>query len=324
VTGRVLFANAAVRRFARTDPEGTGVEEVSAIWGETLDREGRPIPPDRWPVRRALLGERGAAVEFRRPTPDGRERVLLNAATPILAPDGRLLGAVSVSTEITDLTRREVELRSALADKETLLQEVHHRTKNSLQMLATLLELQADAIRSPEGKAALEASGQRIYTIARLYEQLYQSMATGAVRLAPYLRRLAEGFRDTAKDTHNVDLTFHLPEGTLALDVGRAIPCGLIVNELLTNAVKHAFSARGTGEIGIELHEGADEIELRVWDDGVGLPPGMDLQHASTLGLRLIRILAQRLSARVAIENRPGARVTLTFPRHAEVPVEPP
>jgi PAS domain S-box-containing protein len=314
-TGRLLLANAAVRRDARAAPEGTGVERLPAIWGDMLDRQGRPIPPDAWPIRRALNGERGRTVEFRRVTPDGRERVLLNTATPIVGPTGQLIGAVSVSAEITDLTRREEELRSALADKETLLREVHHRVKNNLQTLCDLLYLQMEGMRDKERQADLQDAYSRVYAIARLHEQLYQSIENGRVRLPAYLTRLIQGFGDLYLAT---PITLDAPESELALDVDRAIHVGLIVNELVTNAMKHAFAGRQDGRVDVCLRRRGDQLELQVRDNGSGLPPHTDLTQATTLGLRIVRILVRSLRATVDVKNDHGTTFTLTLPLHAD------
>ena len=222
---------------------------------------------------------------------------------------------------LRERTRMEEALQQALADKETLLKEVHHRTKNNLQMLCSLLELQAQAIESPEGKEALELSTGRIYAIARLYEQLYRSMSSGQVILCEYLRGLAENFQNTYA-THGI--TVQLPPlNGIYLDVDRAIPCGLIVNELLTNAVKHAFPPEVRGTVGIGLRKVGAMVELRVWDNGRGLPADLDIATSTSLGLRLVRILALRLRADITVESYEGAAFTLTFPAHGDQPLDP-
>jgi two-component sensor histidine kinase len=208
------------------------------------------------------------------------------------------------------------ELRRALGDKETLIKEVHHRVKNNLQMLCSLLELQGEAIQSPEGREALELSTTRIYAIARLYEQLYRSMSSGQVVLCEYLAGLARNFQQTYSGS---GIVFHLPENKgIYLDMERAIPCGLILNELFTNAAKHAFPPGRPGEVGAEVDALGDRIRLRIWDNGRGLPEGFDLQQSNSLGLRLVRILAQRLKAEIRVETYEGAAFTLTFPSAAE------
>jgi len=185
-------------------------------------------------------------------------------------------------------------------------------------MICSLLELQADAIESPEGKAALEYSSNRIYAIARLYEQLYRAMSSGQVNLCDYLRGLAEAFQETSRDTSSAAITLKMRDAQISLDVDRAVPCGLIVNELLTNAAKHAFAPGGTGEIGIAVEEMGDRIQLYVWDNGRGLPAGVDVEHSSSLGLRLVAILARRLKAEVKVDSNQGTAFTFTFPSAPE------
>ena len=234
----------------------------------------------------------------------------------------------ALQADIGQRQRTEGALRTSLAERDaavalnaTLFREVHHRVKNNLQMLCSLLELQADAIESPEGKAALELSTTRIYTIARLYEQLYRSMTGGQVLLGEYLRGLAENLQQTYG---RPGIAFRLPALTaLALDVDRAIPCGLILNELVTNAVKHAFPGTATGEVGVDVQPVGDRIQFRVWDNGRGRPNGLDIEHSKSLGLRLVRILAQRLRADIKVESYEGTAFTLTFPLHADPPLEP-
>jgi two-component sensor histidine kinase len=209
-----------------------------------------------------------------------------------------------------------IDLRQALGDKETLIKEVHHRVKNNLQMLCSLLELQGEAIQSREGKEALELSTTRIYAIARLYEQLYRSMSSGQIVLCEYLAGLAQTFQQTYGGS---GLVFHLPENKgIYLDMERAIPCGLILNELFTNAAKHAFPPGAPGEVGADVEALGDRIRIRIWDNGRGLPQGLDIQRSNSLGLRLVRILAQRLKADIQVESYEGAAFTLTFPSAPE------
>jgi len=327
-SGVVLFANAVMKRRARLPVEGTTLAVGGTVWGKTTDGAGRALPVEQWPISRALRGETVHAVELHRTAADATSYVFLNSAAPVRNDSGEIIAAVAIDADITALKQTEDRLRqalrekeAALADKETLIQEVHHRTKNNLQMLCSLRELQADAIESPEGKQALELSTGRIYAIARLYEELYRSMSSGEVVLCEYLRGLGQNFSGMSNVT---GIRFELPaEDPISVEVDRAIPCGLIVNELLTNAVKHAFASGSRGVIGIGLERIGDQIQLRVWDNGRGLPPELDLLTAPSLGLRLVRILAQQLRAEVTMESRGGAVFTLTFPLRAALALDP-
>jgi two-component sensor histidine kinase len=218
------------------------------------------------------------------------------------------------------LARSVAERDAALADKDTLLREVHHRVKNNLQMLCDLIYLQMEAMAQPEQHADLQDAYSRIYAIARLHEQLYQSMQGGRIQLAEYLGRLAAGFGNLFPEARvRVDAS---ADG-VAVDVDRAIHVGLIVNELITNALKHAFPKGQPGEVSVALRTAGDQVRLQLRDNGRGLPVGFDLERTKTLGLRTVHLLSQRLRATLAVERSGGTVFTLTFPRDADTPVEP-
>jgi two-component sensor histidine kinase len=209
--------------------------------------------------------------------------------------------------------------QEALADNMTLLREVHHRVKNNLQMLCDLLYLQAEALPSPDAKDALCDAYGRVFAIARLHEQLYRSMTRGEVHLPEYLGRLVIGIHDVWAE---VPITLDAPEA-VTLDVDRAIHAGLIVNELVTNAAKHAFPAGRPGAVTVRVRAVGAQLELHVADDGKGLPADLDLERAKSLGLRIVHILARRLHATITVQNHMGTTFVIRFPLQAELPVAP-
>lgn len=237
-------------------------------------------------------------------------------------------GYVNVyGADVTARKRVEAELRATLAEKEaalqdnaTLLQEVHHRTKNSLQMLCDMLFLQGETTESPDGKAILEAAAQRIFAFARLHEQLYRSLERGRVQLCEYLQGVIKGFRQLHPD---IPITVDVPLHGMHLDLERTIHCGLLVNELLTNALKHAFPPGAPGEIGVRLQRRDERVILEVWDRGKGLPPDLDPARTTSLGLRLVHTLSRRLGATVAVEHDNGTCFRIRFPLEAHPLVEP-
>ena len=210
--------------------------------------------------------------------------------------------------------------RQVSADNQALLREVHHRVKNNLQMLCDLMYLQMEAMPDRDQHPDLQDAYSRIYAIARLHEQIHQTMEGGRIRLEDYLRRLAGGFENLFRD---VPVKVEAAADGLTLDLDRAIHVGLIVNELITNAVKHAFPKGQRGEVTVSLRTLGDQIQLQVHDNGQGLPEDFDLERAKSVGLRTVRILACRLEARVAVTSTGGTCFTLTFPLHAEEPIEP-
>jgi two-component sensor histidine kinase len=244
----------------------------------------------------------------------GRVRYRQFSSAPLRDAAGTITGAVAILRDITALKELEEGLRQALRDKDTLLREVHHRTKNSLQMLGDLLFLQSEVLTGSKEKQAIEDSFNRIFAIARLHEQLYQSLESGRIRLAEYLEKLVAGFRSVYTEAA---IRLETSPEPVLLDVDRTIHVGLIVNELVTNALKHAFIDR-PGSIVIHLHPVGSLLEVGVSDDGGGLPPDFDLEHAKSLGLRIVHILARRLQATVDIQSGQGASFTLRFPLKSE------
>jgi PAS domain S-box-containing protein len=232
-----------------------------------------------------------------------------------------------VLRDMTERRRAETQLKAtlaakegALADRDALLREVHHRVKNNLQMLCDLIYLQLEGMPDRDQHQDLQDAYSRIYAIARLHEQLYQSMQAGRIDLGEYLGRLAAGFENLFP---GIPVRLEARDQGLTLDLDRAIHVGLIVNELVTNALKHAFPKGQPGEVVIALRTVRDQMQVQVRDNGRGLPREFHLGHAKSLGLRTVYIIANRLNAAVTVENRNGTSFTITFPLRADVPVEP-
>jgi two-component sensor histidine kinase len=218
--------------------------------------------------------------------------------------------------EQADCRLREAltELHHAVADRETLLREVHHRTKNNLQMLCDLLYLQIEAMDEPERHPDLTDAYGRIYAFARLHEALHHSLHGGQISLGKYLAGIAEGFR---RAHPGAGIRLEVPVDDLGLDLDRTLRVGLILNELLVNALKHAFPTGTSGEVGIAARRVGGQIEFRVWDGGKGLPAGADPARASTLGFRIVTLFARQLGAQIRVGNGPGTSIWITFPRAA-------
>ncbi len=224
--------------------------------------------------------------------------------------------AVGIARDITDRRRADGALRAALEEKTALLKEVHHRVKNNLQIITSLLNLQARQVQNSAALAALQDTQDRIRSMALLHESLYRDGRFGKVDGDAYLTHLCTHLRNSFDlMTGRVRLRHHFAPVVLGLE--QAVPCGLIVNELVSNAFKHAFPGERGGEIRVELHaEPEGRLALVVADDGVGLPPGLDHRHSDTLGLQLVVGLAQQLGARVDTHAAAGSTFRLSFPAH--------
>jgi predicted ATPase/two-component sensor histidine kinase len=202
---------------------------------------------------------------------------------------------------------------AVLAEKEALLKEVHHRVKNNLQLVSSLLSLQASRVADPEVAALFADSRNRVRSMALVHENLYRAGDLARIPMALHVRTLLDHLRRA----HGVDPEHVVIEsrvGDVELEMHRAVTLGLIINELVSNALKHAFPGGGRGRIWIELDGDAAVSTLVVGDDGVGLPPGTGVDGAATLGLQLIGDLASQLHGTVTIGPGPGTRVAIGFP----------
>ncbi|MEO7731915.1 MAG: PAS domain S-box protein [Kofleriaceae bacterium] len=222
---------------------------------------------------------------------------------------GTLYGA---ARDVTADKAAEVALRSSLKEKEALLQEVHHRVKNNLQVIASLINMQRRKIDNAEVRDALEECQSRVLAIALIHEKLYQSDDYSRVPFYEYLRSLAANVFDmTGVSPAAIRLVLDIEP--ISLPVDKAIPCGLIVNELITNALKHGFPDEREGTVRVKLTASAGRLRLCVQDDGVGLPLGVRLHESQTLGLQLISTLCEQLDATVEVQAGEGVGFCLSF-----------
>jgi PAS domain S-box-containing protein len=210
-----------------------------------------------------------------------------------------------VEEHTAELTESAAQLRSSLREREVLLQETHHRVKNNLQIVASLLSLQSADIRDPQLVAHFQESQGRIRSMALIHEKLYQSESLARVDLAEYMHSLVGNLFRTYVANDNVSLDVRLDPAPVSIDT--AVPMGLLLNELVTNALKYAFPEGRRGCLLVALEAKPDgELVLRVEDDGVGMAPDFQFEHSKTLGLRLVRMLAKQLRAEVAFRSESG------------------
>ena len=222
---------------------------------------------------------------------------------------------------LRDVTQRVIadeRIKASLRDKEALLKEIHHRVKNNLQVVSSLLGLQSRVIPDPQMRKMFQESQNRIHSMALLHESLYQSDNLSQIDFPEYIRQLAEHlFRSYGvSGMERIRLRTELDKLYLTLDA--AVPCGLIINELVSNSLKYAFPEGREGEICIQLSEHPKGVAtLVVADDGIGMDAGLDWTTTRSLGLRLVRTLAQQLGAQIDVKSQGGTHVQLTFPAAA-------
>jgi two-component sensor histidine kinase len=216
--------------------------------------------------------------------------------------------------DITDSKRTQLALEAALAEKTILLQEIHHRVKNNLAVISSLLSMKADGATNAEARRVLEESQQRVYSMALIHEHLYGNGHLGRINFAEYARHLVRRLHTAcAGDPDRIAIELNLDP--IELEIERAVPCGLILNELLTNAFKYAFRDRLDGRIAVSFHESTTgTLQLTVEDDGVGLPAGgLDRRNQDSLGLRIVQLLTRQLDGKLTEEPSAGTRIVLEF-----------
>ena len=211
--------------------------------------------------------------------------------------------------DITDRKQAEDQVKASLKEKEVLLREIHHRVKNNMQVIVSLLNLQADKIENKKYADMLKESQNRILSMAIVHEQLYQSKDFANIDFGEYVKSFVNGlFVSYGVDTNKVKLNIDIKD--VLFDLENAIPCGLIINELVSNSLKHAFPQQGEGNISIVLQAtNEDDLELTVSDDGVGIPEDLDIRDTESMGLQLVRILAeQTLEGKMELNRTEGTR----------------
>lgn len=243
---------------------------------------------------------------------DGSEFPVEIGLNPIETDDGPMV--LSAIVDISDRKQKEERIQAALREKDILLGEIHHRVKNNLQLVHSLLDLQSSQIDDPVILGMLRDSQNRIRSMVLIHQTLYQSKDFARVDFASFLDSLLPTLvASYGMDSDRISLVVKTVEVHLPLSV--AIPCGLVVNELITNAFKHAFPDSRQGEIMVDLTDGGDgNVGLVVSDNGVGIPAGLDIERTATLGLQLVVLLTDQLGGVVSIQRANPTCFSLRFP----------
>jgi PAS domain S-box-containing protein len=304
----VIFNQGAEKIFGYTARE---------VWGKPLDK----LLPTRFlevhrkhvdefgrsPMAARRMGQRQEIAGCRK---DGTE-FPAEASISKVDIDGRRIYTV-ILRDITLSRAAEDRIKASLREKEVLLKEVHHRVKNNLQVISSLLKLQARGIHDEATRQKFKESEMRVLSMALIHEQLYQSKSLSEIDFPEYIRQLAGNlFRSYGVSSSRVELKTEIENVALGVDI--AVPCGLIINELVSNCLKYAFPEGREGEIRIQLRNTGATLLLSVWDNGVGIPERVGFQDTKTLGLRLVGTLVRQLEGDVEVDRSNGAEVRVTF-----------
>ncbi len=243
---------------------------------------------------------------------DGSEFPIEIGLNPIETDEGMMV--LSSIVDISDRKQKELRIQEALAEKDVLLSEIHHRVKNNLQVVHSLLSLQSSLINDEAVRNMLMDSQNRIQSMALIHQTLYQSNNFARVDFADFLEALIP----TLVNSYSIsgtNITLSVDVDEVYLPINSAIPCGLLINELITNALKHAFTDRSEGTISVSLSaKDNKEIQLLISDDGNGIADHLDLDEVETLGLRLVNLLSQQLNGALHIQRQHPTQFILRFP----------
>ncbi len=247
------------------------------------------------------------------------KRSSLISKFPYFDKDGNIVGLIGINKDITDRKRAELRIKRSLREKEVLLKEIHHRVKNNLAVISGLLFMQAENLENEDMKQVLYDSEIRIRSMAMIHEKLYHHDMYSGIEFGSYVKDLVATIESTYKN-NGCEIAVNLNTPPTYIDLNRAMPCALIVNEALSNAYKHAFKDAKKGEIWIDFsqHEGTYRMMIR--DNGVGLPEDFNPENASSLGMVLIHGLVRQLGSTLYIDKSNGTLLTFEFGGEEKAP----
>jgi len=216
---------------------------------------------------------------------------------------------------IRDITRRkdvEGKIKSSFKEKEVLLKEIHHRVKNNMQIISSLISLQSDYAGNESTIKMFEDSKNRIRSMALIHEKLYQSEDISLIDFSDYIESLAGRLLEVY-GVAGMGIELHITAENIFLSIDSAIPCGLIINELVSNSVKHAFPEGRLGAVAIDMNRQDGNYVLMVTDNGVGFPENIDFRNTESLGLQIVQTLTSQLGGKIELESNGGTRFKIIF-----------
>lgn len=307
LSGRFVFANRAAYAMFGFDP-GTPAEGFSFLEYVAPEDRDRLVSVTR--QFSEGTGSTGNEYMFRRADGSTFPGLVYSA---VVRDGDRPSGMRGIIVDISEVRRVQEVLQKSVTEKELMLKEIHHRVKNNLQIVSSLLNLQASSIRDPVDLALFGESVDRIRSMALIHDRLYKSHDLAGIEFREYIESLVMSLFHLYG---HPNINFRAEVEDVRLSIDTAIPCGLIINELVTNALKHAFPDRRRGMITVSLATRTNgDVELSVADNGVGIPEDVDARNTTSLGLQLVNILTGQLTATLEIRRGKGTTFSIVVPR---------
>ncbi|NYB52250.1 MAG: PAS domain S-box protein [Methanobacteriaceae archaeon] len=300
----LLTNRASAQRFNMEPPEMLG-KSLRELFPETADKQLKVI---------RKVFDTGEGLEVEMPVKyDQHDRYYSVSAQPIFGPENTVQTVQVIARDITDIKQTQMQLEQALHDKDMLMKEIYHRVKNNLMVISSLLNLQSSYIKDEEAKGIFKESQDRAHSMALIHERLYRSKDLKHMDFGDYIRSLAmDLFRTYVSDPSRIKLEMEVED--ILIDINTAIPLGLIVNELLSNSMKHAFPRDKSGVIKVKFYKKDDEsCILEVSDTGVGFPKDLELDKTESLGLQLVNNLTRQINGELELERTPGTTFRIRF-----------
>ena len=243
---------------------------------------------------------------------DGTRFPSLIDVTAVKDEKGKVLYIIVNVNDITEKKKVENALKNSLKEKDVLIREIHHRVKNNLQIIHSLISLQQRGLKDEEAIKNFNETKTRVLVMARVHEMLYGSDNLAEINFRKYLESMAKELVSGSDIANKVNLKYDIQEVFLHIEI--AVPCGLIVNELITNSLKYAFHKLEKGEITLKFYMSGNNAELILEDNGTGLPDYVDLSNPTGFGLKLVSILTEQLDGTVQVNKNKGTKFIITFP----------
>lgn len=306
---RIIFANDnAINMFGYGKNELIGQAAVEFL----AAAEYRDFLKDRIKLRRHGFTDR---YEVQMKKKSGEIIWVEISSAPLKDTDGKIIGSIGIHSDITDRKKYENTIETSLKQKDMLLKEIHHRVKNNLQIISSLIKLQSAHVKDKEIHSLFAESQNRIKTMALIHEKLYRSTDISVIEFYDYIKNLV----NSLYSSYGISIERVKPEiefRSIYLDIDTAIPCGLIINELISNCLKYAFPDLRKGKICIDLKElNESDYVLIIRDDGIGIPESVDFGNTNSLGLKLVKILSEQLGGTVELIRNNGSEFRISFKR---------
>jgi len=307
--GRYLYVSPSYKTILGYEPE--------ELLGKNVDRLVHP--KDLRYLSEAIrqtIGQRQklSRLEYRILHQNGQYRWLEALIKLLYQPNGGLLKVQLHSRDITGRKEMEERLRISMHEKDVLLKEIYHSVKNNMQIIVSLLNLQSNQIKDKSLYALFKESQNRIFSMALVHEMLYKSEDLSKIDFKEYLKKLIE----TLFDSYGVNqsgIGLDLDLESIVLDIDKAIPCGLIVQEIISNSLKYAFSPewKDKPNVRVGLHRKEGNAHLTIGDNGTGIPEKINAKLPKSLGLNLVAILAEQLQAKIKLDKNEGTKFRIVF-----------